>query len=70
MFDVPTSKDSCGGSTEPVLDRLDTFPDAIDPGNTLRRLFLRVGVGWETLADYRPEKFCHLISEIMLQHIF
>ena len=27
-------------------------------------------VGWETLADYKPEKFCHLISEIMLKHFF
>ena len=43
LFDVPSWKDSFGGSAEPILDRLDTFPDAIHPGNTLVTLFLRIG---------------------------
>ena len=41
LNDVPTLRDSFEASTEPILDRLDTFSDAFDATNTLKRLVLR-----------------------------
>ena len=40
-FDVLTLQDSFRASTEPILDRLDTFSDAFDVLDALVTLFLR-----------------------------
>ena len=47
-FDVPTSNVSFEAPNESFFDRLDTFPDAIDPRNTLRHFLLSVG-------GYKPD---------------
>ena len=43
LFDVPTSNLSFEVSIGSFWDRLDTFSDAIDPGNMLGRLVFRLG---------------------------
>ena len=41
FFQLPTSKLSFAALSRSFFDRLDTFSDAIDPGNTLMLLFSR-----------------------------
>ena len=47
-FDVPTSEGPFVAPNEPILTLSDTFPDATDPGNTLRHFLLRVD-------EYKPD---------------
>ena len=48
LFDVSTSEGPFVAPNEPILTLLDTFPDATDPGNTLRHFLLRVD-------EYKPD---------------